>query len=77
MTRDLKKAVEHYESMHDEQTGKACFYHSDFTQLVEMTGKQKDGQIDLFDLMSKCLAAGYAIGYRTAQRDNQRRRYGK
>ena len=69
MTRDLQKAIDQHERMYDETTGKACFYHSDYTQLFDLAARTQDGRMDLFDLMSKCLAAGYAIGYRTGQRD--------
>ena len=69
MIRDIRKAVNQYERMYDEDTGRACFYSSDFSQLLKLAEKEPDGQVQLFDLMSKCLAAGFAVGYRTAQRD--------
>lgn len=72
MYRNLEKAIQEYKEQYfNYKTGKGTFYQSDIEQLVEMHGGYNECHKNLFSLIADSLEAGYAIGYRTAQRDQR------
>lgn len=69
MTRSIKKALEEYDKLHDNGKNDS-FYVSDLEQIVELAKNKREGSrsIDIYELMSISLKAGYVIGARAAKR---------
>lgn len=68
MTRSIKKALEEYDKLHDNGKNDS-FYVSDLEQIFELAkDKRGGGYVDLYELMSISLKAGYVIGARAAKR---------
>ena len=66
----ITNAVYDYQQFID-RTGRGLFYASDLCQLRDMS--LKDGRVNIYDLMSNALSAGFMIGYRCAKREARKR----
>lgn len=69
MKRDLEKYIAEYERKFADREDYSSIYASDIEQLHNM--EQSKGH-SLYDLISNCLAAGFMIGYKAAQKDMKR-----
>lgn len=67
MKRDLEKYIAEYERKFADREDYSSIYATDIMQIHDQT---KDHS--LYDLISNCLAAGFMIGYKAAQKDMKR-----
>ena len=66
----ITNAVYDYQQFID-RTGRGAFRWNDLKQLMDMSSK--DGSVNVYDLMSNSLYAGFMIGYRCAKREARKR----
>ena len=78
MNRSIEKALADYQRItNGNENGKGAFFPSDIEQIfnstIGQTLKEKSvlGNSDFYDAIHSALKTGYAIGYRTAQRDSR------
>ena len=82
MKRDLSRLTAEYEKKYynaPTNSKRGQFWLSDYMQIMEMSKDCQGGGVDLYDLVSNALKAGFMIGYNTRradERDNRRKQKG-
>ncbi len=70
MKRNIIQSVTDYKVLTDNGKKHGSFSIEDGQEIISLA--TVDGQIDLYRAVALSLEAGYAIGYRTAQRHDKR-----
>lgn len=69
--RSIENAIKEYnERFASKNIG--LFYEPDILQIVSMSKEEYQGRIDPYDIACKALEAGFAIGYRSAERHSKK-----
>ena len=69
--RSIENAIKEYDKRFASKNI-GLFYEPDILQIVSMSKEEYQGRIDPYDIACKALEAGFAIGYRSAERHSKK-----